>query len=640
MNTISKTFIICWLLTLHGWGIFAQETSPNSNDLSMLGNYRVAVADFMVNDVSGMLENQDAFVNAIADAFEAALVQSGRFTVVARDDLDSVLEEIALSQSGIIKPEHAISMGQLSGAELLVTGDITFATQVTITINFINAVTGEIDAIANWQTEPNFDFTMAAQELCHQAGAAYAPRGQVIATGARTFVDLGSETGVGDTRTGTLVRESLVAGRRFSESIGRFKISSLGPEASAIEVELEPDFAVEVGDIAMLDSHFSFDTSFSINTMPDVSDQLFGKAIVEVLGDDIPMIINIFSAEGELVRSTSPFEKLLLLRGDYVASPYGRDVYDQAPAVFFTVEAGLEQTVSIDMNSSSKAAHSDMVTHLLYSPDGRYLVSGGRDGWLLIRDSHTNTVVHALDLDGDGVNALALSADGRYMASSSIHRGSNDTVTVWDMKDFSRLFEFTAGFNVPALGFAEDSSEMYIIDDWNETFYRLALPSAKVLLEASLEGVDETVVFHPQGKMFFSNYTNTIYMYNLVTGERMTSYKVDVTSIASLALNPERGWLAVGGEAGKVYLYHLTGKAVTRLRRGGDTVDTLAFSTDGDYLASGARHSYLWDLEDFSVTQDFKNNAGFVNALAFSPDGSELRIAINDKSLHQFPLTP
>jgi len=77
----------------------------------------VAVKDFEV--ISG--SNKDV-AKYIQEDVTSALVSSGQFHVVERQKLDTLLEEIKLSQSGMVDPSSAKKAGKLLGADLILTG--------------------------------------------------------------------------------------------------------------------------------------------------------------------------------------------------------------------------------------------------------------------------------------------------------------------------------------------------------------------------------------------------------------------------------------------------------------------------------------------------------------------------------------
>ncbi|MFA6468932.1 MAG: CsgG/HfaB family protein [Bacteroidota bacterium] len=82
---------------------------------------RVAVSVF--EDRSGSGYNH--LGSGVADMLTTALVKSGKFIVIERAELDKVLEEQKLGESGLVTPESAPKVGKLLGAELFVVGSVS-----------------------------------------------------------------------------------------------------------------------------------------------------------------------------------------------------------------------------------------------------------------------------------------------------------------------------------------------------------------------------------------------------------------------------------------------------------------------------------------------------------------------------------
>ena len=68
----------------------------------------------------------------MADALVTSLVQAGRFDVVERERLDLVMTEQNLTQTGRVDPATAARVGRILGAELVVFGLVTGATEQKI----------------------------------------------------------------------------------------------------------------------------------------------------------------------------------------------------------------------------------------------------------------------------------------------------------------------------------------------------------------------------------------------------------------------------------------------------------------------------------------------------------------------------
>ncbi len=82
---------------------------------------RVAVATF--EDKSGSGYNH--LGAGVADMLATALVKSGKFIVIERQELDRVLAEQKLGESGLVTEQTAPKVGKLLGAELFVIGGVT-----------------------------------------------------------------------------------------------------------------------------------------------------------------------------------------------------------------------------------------------------------------------------------------------------------------------------------------------------------------------------------------------------------------------------------------------------------------------------------------------------------------------------------
>ena len=87
---------------------------------------RIAVARFD-NKTAASVANwySPSIGDGMADMLTTALVNSGRFIVLERDALDSVLTEQDLGASGRVRSDTAAAIGEIEGAELLVVAAVT-----------------------------------------------------------------------------------------------------------------------------------------------------------------------------------------------------------------------------------------------------------------------------------------------------------------------------------------------------------------------------------------------------------------------------------------------------------------------------------------------------------------------------------
>ena len=90
-----------------------------AQDLTALKK-RIAVINF--EDRSGYGHN---IGQGVADMLVTSLVESKKFIVIERAELDAILKEQGLGQTGLVTPQSAATVGQLLGLQRIITGSIT-----------------------------------------------------------------------------------------------------------------------------------------------------------------------------------------------------------------------------------------------------------------------------------------------------------------------------------------------------------------------------------------------------------------------------------------------------------------------------------------------------------------------------------
>lgn len=110
-------------------------------NLSRGGKKTVAVVDF--TDLQGNVTELGRF---IAEEFSVALAGAGGgFEVIDRTHLKTILKEQKLAVTDIMDPSTARKLGQIAGADALITGTITpFGESVRVTVKILDTATAKI----------------------------------------------------------------------------------------------------------------------------------------------------------------------------------------------------------------------------------------------------------------------------------------------------------------------------------------------------------------------------------------------------------------------------------------------------------------------------------------------------------------
>jgi WD40 repeat protein len=198
------------------------------------------------------------------------------------------------------------------------------------------------------------------------------------------------------------------------------------------------------------------------------------------------------------------------------------------------------------------AGHSDHVSSLAISPDGKLLVSGSRDKTVKIWSLPRGTLVKTIP---EYVHWLAISLDGKLLVSG----GWDRTIKVW------------------------------------------SLPRGVLRTTLAVEDYPQAVGMTPDGNLLSGGYGKTVIVRSLSDGSVVKTLVGHVHFIHALAATPD-GRLVVSGSSDKtvkVWSY-ADGTLLNTLSGHTEAVSAVAISRDGKLLASGSTDKTirLWSLPD------------------------------------------
>lgn len=119
----------------------AYDKGPVVEQARAPGGINVAVAEFTGKNVS------QADASIVADFLRTALVATGRFNVMDRNNMDTVLSEQKFQNSGCTEQECAVEMGKLLSVKQMMVGSLSkLLDTYYITVNVVDVETGKIIA--------------------------------------------------------------------------------------------------------------------------------------------------------------------------------------------------------------------------------------------------------------------------------------------------------------------------------------------------------------------------------------------------------------------------------------------------------------------------------------------------------------
>jgi WD40 repeat protein len=274
--------------------------------------------------------------------------------------------------------------------------------------------------------------------------------------------------------------------------------------------------------------------------------------------------------------------------------------------------------------------HPSEVWSLAFSPGGRLLLTGCRDGQARFFLTATGAPVGLPSPHEGTVSCVAFSADGRTAATASAGTGSSAAARLWAVpseQGFGRLL-LQKG-RVYDLAFSPDSQTLLTADDRTARLWDLA--SGRLISPPLVHEREVTAVaFRPDGRAFLTGSNGgMVRLWDFAT-RRISQTLHQQGWICSLAFAPDGQTALVGtglipGGHAAAQLWDLTtGKTCGPPLPHGTGAWSTAFSPDGRTLLTsdhGAVH--LWDRESLRSVHRWPGAEGMVRA-AFFPDGKQI----------------
>ena len=285
----------------------------------------------------------------------------------------------------------------------------------------------------------------------------------------------------------------------------------------------------------------------------------------------------------------------------------------------------------------------DALYSVAISPDGRWLASGGNGNVVVLRNGFTLTQGPMLRGHKERIRALAFSPDAKLLAS-----GSDDaTVKVWNLEKQQVIQTFDRHKEgLRCVAFFPDGQKLASIDKGGTIRVWDTKSGTESYTCSGAPRAFASIAISPNGRLLAAPARGTehvIHVWDATSGVLQFALYGHINEVNAVAFNPSGGLLASGGTDHKVILWDVAKKEIRRTCSGYDsTVLALAFHPNGRSIAGTGLQDTIqvWEVSTGRALGLYRGQTDSVLGVAYSSDGEYIASAGMDGSVNLWATKP
>ena len=292
--------------------------------------------------------------------------------------------------------------------------------------------------------------------------------------------------------------------------------------------------------------------------------------------------------------------------------------------------------------------HKDYVSKLAFSPDGKTLLTGSKDGTIHAWDPATGSHRYTVTGHIEGIMDLIFTQNSNTVVSLNepFNPPGNLQQQRWDLNTGDQLS--TRFWDIDAVGtmtLSPDGKTLAVHAFWDDfardnfALWDIYSDPPRIIDQFALDGppksalnvnVNVKFAFSADGKMLAAGGEDKFVHIWQLTDAKKVRHRFTVNGhkhwIRTLAFSPDGELLASGGEGGTLCLWRVAdGTSLFRATAHKWRINVVVFSPDGKILASGGNELFFWDTTTGTqLRTPPRRLTAPLSTLVFSPDGNTL----------------